>query len=58
MMLRHLDERDAAERVEGAVAAVIAAGDQVTYDLRADRNPKKAAGTAQMADALIAAMQA
>ena len=58
MMLRHLGERDAAERVEGAVAAVIAAGDQVTYDLRADRNPKKAAGTAQMADALIAAMQA
>ncbi len=58
MMLRHLGERAAAERVEAAVASVIGAGDQVTYDLRADRDPSKAAGTSQMADALIAAVSA
>ncbi|MCO5217818.1 MAG: isocitrate/isopropylmalate dehydrogenase family protein [Thermomicrobiales bacterium] len=56
LMLRHLNEQDAAERVEGAVAEVIAKGEQVTYDLRADRDQSKAAGTSQMADAIIAAL--
>lgn len=56
LMLRHLNEQDAAERVEGAVAEVIARGEQVTYDLRADRDQSKAAGTSQMADAIIAAL--
>jgi isocitrate dehydrogenase (NAD+) len=56
LMLRHLGERDAAERVEGAVAAVIAAGKDVTYDLRPDRDPSKAATTTRMTDAIIAAM--
>jgi isocitrate dehydrogenase (NAD+) len=56
MMLRHLGERDAAERVEGAVAKVIGEGTQVTYDLRADRDQSKAASTTEMADAIIAAM--
>ena len=54
LMLRHLGEQAAAERVERAVKAVIAAGEQVTYDLRADRDPAKAAGTAAMTDAIIA----
>ncbi len=53
LMLRHLGERDAAERVEGAVAGVIRDGERVTYDLRPDRDPSKAAGTSQMADAII-----
>jgi isocitrate dehydrogenase (NAD+) len=53
LMLRHLGEREAAERVERAVADVIATGDRVTYDLRADRDPSKAGGTSDMADALI-----
>jgi len=56
LMLRHLGERDAAERVEGAVAEVIGKGDKVTYDLRADRDPAKAASTTEMADAIIAAL--
>jgi isocitrate dehydrogenase (NAD+) len=51
--LRHLGERDAAEKVERAVADVIATGDRVTYDLRADRDPSKAGGTTDMADAII-----
>lgn len=54
LMLRHLGEIDAAESVEGAVAAVIAEGTQVTYDLRQDRDPAKAATTSAMADAVIA----
>ena len=56
LMLRHLGERQAAERVETAIAAVIGAGDHVTYDLRPDRDPAKAVGTSQMADAVIAAL--
>lgn len=54
MMLRHLNEQDAAERVENAVATVIGKGEKVTYDLRADRDQSKAAGTTDMADAIIA----
>ncbi|HVL22974.1 MAG TPA: isocitrate/isopropylmalate dehydrogenase family protein [Thermomicrobiales bacterium] len=56
LMLRHLGERDAAERVEGAVATVIGKGQQVTYDLRADRDQAKAASTDEMANAIIAAL--
>jgi isocitrate dehydrogenase (NAD+) len=58
LMLRHLGERAAAERVEGAVAGVIASGKDVTYDLRQDRDPSKAAPTTGMTDAIIAAMAA
>lgn len=54
MMLRHLNEQDVAERVENAVATVIGKGEKVTYDLRADRDQSKAAGTTEMADAIIA----
>ncbi len=32
---------------------MIADGQRVTYDLRADRDPSKAAGTSDMADAII-----
>ena len=56
LMLRHMGERAAAEKVESAVAEVIAAGEQVTYDLRPDRDPSKAATTTGMTDAIIAAM--
>src|SRR5918998_588919 len=56
LMLRHMGERAAAERVEGAVAEVIATGKDVTYDLRQDRDPSKAATTSGMTDAIIAAM--
>lgn len=56
LMLRYLGEREAAERVEHAVADVIARGRFVTYDLRPDRDPAKAVGTSQMADAIIERM--
>ncbi|HVB65228.1 MAG TPA: isocitrate/isopropylmalate dehydrogenase family protein [Nitrolancea sp.] len=54
MLLRHLGEQDAARAVDGAVASVIRAGEHVTYDLRADRNREKGAGTTDMTDAVIA----
>ena len=53
MMLRYLAEDEAADRMEKAVADVIAAGEDVTYDLRADRN-RPAATTSQVADAVAA----
>jgi isocitrate dehydrogenase (NAD+) len=46
MLLRHLGERDAAERVEGAVDAVLAAGEVRTRDLGGN------ASTEEMADAV------
>ncbi len=52
MLLRHLGEREAADRLERAIAAVIAEGKAVTYDLKPDV-PKLAAGTSQVADAVI-----
>lgn len=58
MMLRHLGELDAAKAVESAVASIIAEGQQVTYDLRPDRDRTKAAGTSAMADAIISRMSA
>jgi len=51
MMLRHLREKDAANRLEKAIAEVIAEGKNVTYDLKLD--PATAVGTSQVADAVI-----
>jgi isocitrate dehydrogenase (NAD+) len=53
MMLRHLDERDAADRLESAIAAVIAEGRSVTYDMKPTRDDPTAVGTSQVADAVI-----
>ncbi len=52
LMLKHLKEFDAAKRLENAIAAVIAEGKDVTYDLKADRNDPTAVGTREMADAI------
>ena len=54
LMLKHLNETKAAERLEKAVATVIAEGKSVTYDLKPDRNDPTAVGTREMADAIIA----
>jgi isocitrate dehydrogenase (NAD+) len=56
MMLHHLGEAEAADRLEAAVAKVIKEGKDVTYDLKADRDDPTAVGTSQMADAICAAM--
>jgi len=56
MMLQHLNERDAARRMETAIAEVIAEGKDVTYDLKPYPDDPTAVGTSQMADAIIARM--
>jgi isocitrate dehydrogenase (NAD+) len=53
LMLDHLGERDAARRLESAVAAVIAAGERVTYDLKPTRDDPSAVGTSDYADAIV-----
>jgi isocitrate dehydrogenase (NAD+) len=53
LMLRHLQETSAADRLEKAVSDVIAEGKDVTYDLKSDRNDPTAVGTREMADAII-----
>ena len=57
LMLRYLGERDAADRLEAAVAAVLAEGVSVTYDMKPTRDDPTAVGTSQMADAIIAKLQ-
>ena len=57
MMLRHLDEREAAERMENAIADVIRAGESVTYDMKPTRDDPSAVGTSEVADAVIAGMR-
>jgi isocitrate dehydrogenase (NAD+) len=56
MMLRHLEEREAAERLESAIAAVIAEGRHVTYDMKPTRDDPTAVGTREVADAVIEEM--
>jgi isocitrate dehydrogenase (NAD+) len=58
LMLRHLGEEDAADRMEGAIAAVIATGEKVTYDLKPSRDDPTAVGTSEFADAVIEQIQA
>jgi isocitrate dehydrogenase (NAD+) len=53
MMLRHLEEREAADRLETAIAAVVAEGRSVTYDMKPTRDDPSAVGTSEVADAVI-----
>ncbi len=53
MMLRHINEAKAADKLEKAVAAVIKEGKNVTYDLKPNRDDPTAVGTKEMADAII-----
>jgi isocitrate dehydrogenase (NAD+) len=53
LMLRHLNEDDAANRLEAALAAVIEEGKSVTYDMKPTREDPTAVGTSDVADAVI-----
>jgi isocitrate dehydrogenase (NAD+) len=53
MLLRHIGEVKAADRLEQAIAAVIVEGKKVTYDMKPARDDPSAVGTAQVADAVI-----
>jgi isocitrate dehydrogenase (NAD+) len=56
MMLRHLGETGAADRLEHGIAEVVREGRSVSYDLRPSRDHGGAAGTSEVADAVIATL--
>jgi isocitrate dehydrogenase (NAD+) len=53
LMLRHLDETEAADRLEQAIAEVIREGRSVTYDMKPRRDDPTAVGTSEVADAIV-----
>ncbi|MFA6216104.1 MAG: isocitrate/isopropylmalate dehydrogenase family protein [Candidatus Omnitrophota bacterium] len=53
LMLRHIGEENAADRLEKAVKDILAEGKFVTYDLKPHLNDPTAVGTQEMADAII-----
>jgi isocitrate dehydrogenase (NAD+) len=53
LMLRHLEEREAADNLEHAIAEVIREGKSVTYDMKPTRTDSTAVGTSEVADAII-----
>lgn len=56
LMLDYLKEKEAAERLEKAVEAVVKEGVKVTYDMKQDRNDPTAVGTMEMAQAVVDAL--
>src|SRR5437870_7921063 len=57
LMLRHLEERDAADSLQHAIAEVIREGKSVTYDMKPSRDDPTAVGTSDVADAIIAKLE-
>jgi isocitrate dehydrogenase (NAD+) len=57
MMLRHIGKTKEADKLEAAVAVVIAEGKSVTYDMKDNRNDPSAVGTKEMADTIIEKMK-
>jgi isocitrate dehydrogenase (NAD+) len=53
LMLRHLGEDEAADRMESAIAEVIREGRSVTYDMKPSRDDPSAVGTSEVADAIV-----
>ncbi len=53
LMLEHLGEKAAAQKLEAAIAVVIAEGRDVTYDLKPRPDDPTAAGTREMGEAII-----
>src|SRR4051795_13394529 len=53
LMLRHLEEEEAADSLEQAIADVIRDGKSVTYDMKPTRDDPTAVGTSEVADAII-----
>lgn len=53
MMLTHLGEKEAAKRLERAVASVIEEGKDVTYDMKPTPDDPTSATTSRVADAII-----
>ncbi len=58
LMLEHMGETSAAQRLEKAVAKVIKEGKDVTYDMKPHRDDPTAVGTMEMARAIVRALDA
>ncbi|MDQ6773705.1 MAG: isocitrate/isopropylmalate family dehydrogenase [Candidatus Dormibacteraeota bacterium] len=58
LLLRHLKETAAADGLEAAIAAVIAEGRSLTYDMKPTRDDPTAVGTSQVADAIVEVVRA
>ncbi|MBA2312841.1 MAG: isocitrate/isopropylmalate dehydrogenase family protein [Actinobacteria bacterium] len=58
LLLRHIQEEEAADRLEAAIAAIIAEGKDVTYDMKPDRDDPSAVGTSEVADAVVGKLEA
>ncbi len=58
LMLRHLGEMGAADRLDRALSETIAEGRNVTYDLLPMEERGRALGTSQVADALVERLRA
>ena len=56
LMLRHLGETAAADRLERAITELIREGESLTYDMKPTRDDPTAVGTSEVADALIERM--
>jgi isocitrate dehydrogenase (NAD+) len=56
LMLRHLGETTAADRLELAITDLIREGESVTYDMKPTRDDPTSVGTSEVADALIERM--
>lgn len=56
LMLRHIGENAAGDKLERAVAAVIKENKDVTYDMKENRDDPTAVGTSQVGDAIIRKM--
>ncbi len=57
LLLRHIGNTAEADKLEKAIAAVIAEGRDVTYDMKENRDDPTAVGTQEMADAIIKKMK-
>jgi isocitrate dehydrogenase (NAD+) len=57
LMLKHLGEAKAADKLEHAVASIIAEGKNTTYDMKPSRDDPTAVGTSEYADAIIARLE-
>jgi isocitrate dehydrogenase (NAD+) len=57
LMLRYLEERDAAARLEAAIAELIVGRKNLTSDMYQSRDDPNAVGTSELADALIAKLK-
>jgi len=57
LMLHHLGEDEAANRLDRAMSDILREGREVTYDMKKDRKDPTALGTKEFADAIIRKIQ-